>query len=363
MAKKEYLLSICIPTYNRGQCVYECVKKCLETIDTNDVEVVVSDNCSDDGTYEMMMSIKDERFSYYRNEKNIGYPNIMYSVKRAKGRFALLISDEDEIEAYWPKVFQQLSVQKSVVMRCIHRDSEGNILVKGPNHIFENMNDKYSVAINDLGGYCSGIVFDSYVIKKVWEKIDKNSYQWSLYPHHVASMYVLKHGAYGQLDWIEVNERKQEQDIFCDTLAWKGAESSTKEEPYWCANSRLLQCKDMMIIIDNLKLKGGISRLLLDSLCKMGIRDIANYYTNVLHNPVLLDSLLKKKEYDSVLQELKGSKMYWCRYIIKNAVSLRKKANHLLKKHGKCRIRSFSYFLSVAKSMTMVMKHKISKQI
>ena len=73
---EDILLSICIPTYNRADIVYECVKECLK-ISGDDIEVVVNDNCSTDDTKGKLEKIVDKRFRYYRNNENIGYSNLM----------------------------------------------------------------------------------------------------------------------------------------------------------------------------------------------------------------------------------------------------------------------------------------------
>lgn len=92
----EPFLSICIPTYNRGKIVYDTVCNTLKS-DRDDIEVVVSNNCSTDDTEELLMQIKDERFKYYRNEYNNGADNLISVLTYAHGEYLLLISDEDEV--------------------------------------------------------------------------------------------------------------------------------------------------------------------------------------------------------------------------------------------------------------------------
>lgn len=48
-------ISICIPTYNRANVVYRTVVNCLKCKD-EDIEVVVSNNCSEDNTEELLSS-------------------------------------------------------------------------------------------------------------------------------------------------------------------------------------------------------------------------------------------------------------------------------------------------------------------
>ena len=50
---KQPLLSICIPTWNRSKILsmsLDCFRKQLSSIDLSEIELFVSDNCSDDDT-------------------------------------------------------------------------------------------------------------------------------------------------------------------------------------------------------------------------------------------------------------------------------------------------------------------------
>ena len=92
------ILSICIPTYNRGTFAYEAAMRILSAYRGDDIEVVVSNNCSQDNTDELLSQICDPRLSYYSNEENLGAAfNTHLSFLRAKGKFAYLTSDEDDI--------------------------------------------------------------------------------------------------------------------------------------------------------------------------------------------------------------------------------------------------------------------------
>jgi glycosyltransferase involved in cell wall biosynthesis len=92
------VLSICIPTYNNGEYVYDLVSRILN-YRINDLEVVVMDNNSTDNTEELLTTITDSRLMYIRNTENIG--GMLNSVKvlsNASGEFALLCLDRDDID-------------------------------------------------------------------------------------------------------------------------------------------------------------------------------------------------------------------------------------------------------------------------
>ena len=93
----QYVLSVCIPTYNRADLVVACVEKLLKC-DNPKLEIVVSDDVSPDDTVERLKKINDERFHMYCNEINGGASyNSHLTFMRAKGKYMLLISDEDDL--------------------------------------------------------------------------------------------------------------------------------------------------------------------------------------------------------------------------------------------------------------------------
>lgn len=99
------LLSICIPTYKRP--VY--LKRCLESIKiqladdpklSKIVEVVVSDNCSQDNTPNVVEEYKKyfPNIKYVVTEKNIGFDlNIYNLIKNSSGRYCWYLGDDDVI--------------------------------------------------------------------------------------------------------------------------------------------------------------------------------------------------------------------------------------------------------------------------
>ena len=97
MENKQPLLSICIPTYNRA----DVLKQCLESIVVGgyydgEVEVIVSDNCSSDNTFEVVNEyvLKYQYIYYYRNDTNIGGDrNILKSLELSTGVFLKITND------------------------------------------------------------------------------------------------------------------------------------------------------------------------------------------------------------------------------------------------------------------------------
>jgi len=93
------LVSIGIPTYNRAaRNLRKVIERALAQTYQN-LEVIVSDNCSSDQTPELVRSIKDPRLRYFRQQTNIGpNNNFNYCLQQARGEYFLLFHDDDMID-------------------------------------------------------------------------------------------------------------------------------------------------------------------------------------------------------------------------------------------------------------------------
>lgn len=90
------LVSVIIPTYNRLELLKRSVESVMAQTYEN-WELIVVDDCSQDGTREYIESLKDSRVSYYRNEINMG-PAASRNVGAAKAKGSLLaFQDSDDI--------------------------------------------------------------------------------------------------------------------------------------------------------------------------------------------------------------------------------------------------------------------------
>ncbi len=92
------ILSICIPTTNRGKTLYEHLLQIL-SVKRDDFDIIVYDGRSSDGTYELVKSINDERIKFYRNDsETVNFRNQCYgALEKADGIFALHLNDRDII--------------------------------------------------------------------------------------------------------------------------------------------------------------------------------------------------------------------------------------------------------------------------
>ena len=96
MSKQQLsLISVCIPVFNGEEYILDCINSVLEQNFTN-YELLIVDNCSTDGTSNIVNNINDERIRYIKNEENIGsIRNFNKCIKEAQGEYFLLLPHDD----------------------------------------------------------------------------------------------------------------------------------------------------------------------------------------------------------------------------------------------------------------------------
>jgi len=122
-------ISLCVPTYNRAALLRQCVSSLLgQTADG--IEVVVVDNCSTDGTLDIVREfLPDSRFRFVRNATNIGpQENWNRCVEIAQGDFIAICHDDDfYVSSYAEECSAFLNRHPSVgFVHCGYTVTDGN---------------------------------------------------------------------------------------------------------------------------------------------------------------------------------------------------------------------------------------------
>lgn len=92
-------ISVLIPVYNREGTIGECVHSAIDQT-WRDLEVVISDNRSSDGTWAICESMaqRDARIRLVRNERNLGpVRNWKRCLDEARGELAILLFSDDSL--------------------------------------------------------------------------------------------------------------------------------------------------------------------------------------------------------------------------------------------------------------------------
>jgi glycosyltransferase involved in cell wall biosynthesis len=95
------LVSIIVPVYNAKKYIQHCVDSLIRQ-DYSNIEIILIDDCSNDGTYDLLKKIKekDDRIILLQNKRNMG---ASYSrnrgIKISRGDYITFVDADDSIES------------------------------------------------------------------------------------------------------------------------------------------------------------------------------------------------------------------------------------------------------------------------
>jgi glycosyltransferase involved in cell wall biosynthesis len=94
-------LSVCIPTYCRCARLRQSIAALL-TSTFHNFEIIVSDDASPDGTWDMLKEFDDPRLRCFRNESNLGgWPNWDVAVRKATAPLIFRLDDDDYVDEHF----------------------------------------------------------------------------------------------------------------------------------------------------------------------------------------------------------------------------------------------------------------------
>ena len=145
------LVTIGIPTYNRADGYLKDAIKSAMIQTYQNIEIVVSDNCSADNTEAFIKSLDEPRIRYHRHAENIGANNnFNYCLKMAKGDYFLLLHDDDMIDHNFVEACMDAGNYKTEkgILRTGTRiiDAEGKLLDEYPNHVVGLSTEEFFMA-------------------------------------------------------------------------------------------------------------------------------------------------------------------------------------------------------------------------
>lgn len=127
-------VSICIPLYNGSKFIKETLKSVLSQ-DYPEMEIIINDDCSTDGSVDIVKGFQDSRIKVYENQKNYGLVgNWNKTVSYASGEFVKLMCQDDllcagavsrQVELLKKYPSASLSVGNTYVI-----DAKGHVVMK-----------------------------------------------------------------------------------------------------------------------------------------------------------------------------------------------------------------------------------------
>lgn len=109
----EVIVSVVIPVYNREKLIKNSVESVLNQTFKN-IEVIVVDDCSADGTVDVLRAIKDDRLKYYCNSRNQGANySRNYGISKSVGKYIAFHDSDDIWEENKLEIFVKTIEQKN----------------------------------------------------------------------------------------------------------------------------------------------------------------------------------------------------------------------------------------------------------
>lgn len=319
------LLSIGIPSFNRGKRAYDNVIHTLSSNYDEEIEVVVSNNGTQNETkdfYQKISLIDDARINYFEFEKNQGVAlNICKVLELAKGKYVLMTSDEDLIDLSNLKIILNLLrmiEDRNIALIRTRTDGQGIVPYFGVSEPGLDSLRKFMLTSN----YMTGMIFKKEMIEKYellnYIRTNLENEVFFYYPHVVMELVLCQYSSILGLDIISVNEGKPEK---TEVEYEKIGEEVKKVIPYYATfEGRINQHKGFFEVIKELEISKNdfdIFRELYLGLCRKTIYLVSlsiNVYYKDTDEDVLeiMNSAYNEviKYFDNLYYGKKGSNKY-----------------------------------------------------
>ena len=143
---KEYSISVMILTYKQADIIGRTIESVLQQINGGLKEIIISDDCSPDNNWDIIMSYKDKYpdiIKAYRNETNLGiYGNAMRLANiGCSSDLYMILDGDDELCAGWFNDIQRYLAENNLELRgtrsVIYSDFKtiypnGTEIIRGP---------------------------------------------------------------------------------------------------------------------------------------------------------------------------------------------------------------------------------------
>ena len=142
------LVTIAIPTYNRADSYLKHTLECAINQTYENIEILVSDNCSTDHTEELVKSYRDQRITYFKQKTNLGQRgNSNFLLDQANGEYFHMFHDDDSIDPD----FIEICMEKAKYRTGLGIIMSGSRMIDENNHtIQENRNETEGLSLEEF---------------------------------------------------------------------------------------------------------------------------------------------------------------------------------------------------------------------
>jgi glycosyltransferase involved in cell wall biosynthesis len=210
------ILTVGVPTFNRKSSVCSRLQELLLFKCFCEFNILIIDNCSDDGTYEDLKLIisnsnHHNRVKILKNTENIGYANNLIKLfDFCETSFLVVDSDEDSIqESGLIKLNDFINTKQNNTINFI----SPKVIIDG--HVYRGKNEKSLIDFKnhrDASNYISGICFNVHASRLVLPSITNLIYINSaalIYPQVLLAAYLCIQGNCFWLDSVIAIKKDQ----------------------------------------------------------------------------------------------------------------------------------------------------------
>jgi glycosyltransferase involved in cell wall biosynthesis len=185
------LLSIFIPTFNRGHLIGETLDSFIEQISEYRIPIVISDNCSTDDTFQVVERYKQKYpyIKYSKNAENLGFDgNVVKMAELVDTKYCWLFGDDDIIKK--DAITKVLNILKNDFDLIVANTSLSSIdlsvqfsyrhLAIDEDRLYDgNDTNKAFVDLVSYTSFIGGLI----VKKELWKSVDYSKYMKTGFVH------------------------------------------------------------------------------------------------------------------------------------------------------------------------------------
>lgn len=156
-------VAIIILTYNSGEYLRETIKSCRNQTYKN-INIIVVDDCSTDGTIDYLKSLSDI-YVFYRNKNSGISKNINFAVSKTNSKYLVFLGHDDLIDTtHVEKMVKHIETDGDIALvhcNSLKIDSKGSELgytFKNDSQIKRSKNPLFHLAINNFIQLCGAII-------------------------------------------------------------------------------------------------------------------------------------------------------------------------------------------------------------
>ena len=246
---KNPVISVLLPVYNCSEYINESVQSILKQT-FSDFEILIIDDCSTDGTYEILQTFTDPRIKLFSKSINSGYTNSLnMAIKIAKGEYiARMDGDDICLPERFEKQIDFLKKNNDYILcgSWFRIFGKGNVrIVKNP-----GTDEEIKLALLD---YCS-IAHPTVMIRKSVFQKNNIYYDIEMEPAEDFDLWVRlsQFGKFANLPEVYLNYREHEKQI------------SNTEFELQLNNANKCRIKMLLLQVINLQENNEITEMILN---------------------------------------------------------------------------------------------------